>query len=97
MRAEGNPMCPRRALALALLAVLGVAACSENHWTKPGATVEDFNRDNHACALEAQRGVFSYQACDDHMCYIPQKVPLTWKLHFEPHDTQRAPAAIQHK
>lgn len=41
--------------------------------------------------------VFSYQACDDHMCYIPQKVPLTWKLHFEPHDTQRAPAAIQHK
>jgi len=55
-------MCPRRALALALLAVLGVAACSENHWTKPGATVEDFNRDNYACALEAQRGVFSYQA-----------------------------------
>jgi len=55
-------MCPRRALVLALLAVLGVAACSEKHWTKPGATVEDFNRDNHACALEAQRGVFSYQA-----------------------------------
>ena len=53
-------MCPRRALALALLAVLGVAACSENHWTKPGATVEDFNRDNHACALEAQRGVYNY-------------------------------------
>lgn len=43
------------------------------------------------------RAIFTYQACDDHMCYIPQKVPVTWTLHFEPHDVQRAPEAIQHK
>jgi len=54
-------MSSRGYLALALLTSLGVAACSDKHWTKAGATVEDFNRDNHECALEAQRGVFSYK------------------------------------
>lgn len=52
--------------------------------------------------LDANRNLtvnalFTYQACDDHMCYIPQKVPVKWTLHFEPHDVQRAPDAIQHK
>jgi len=53
-------MSPRGYLALVMLTALSATACSEKHWTKPGATAEDFNRDNHACALEAQRGVFSY-------------------------------------
>ena len=30
---------------------------AEKHWTKPGATLEDFNRDSSACGLEARRGV----------------------------------------
>jgi hypothetical protein len=41
--------------------------------------------------------IFSYQACDDRMCYIPQKVPVSWKLHFEPHDVERAPESVRHK
>ena len=55
-------MSPRSYLALAILTAIAGAGCAEKHWSKPGATVEDFNRDNHACALEAQRGVYSYQS-----------------------------------
>ncbi len=51
-------MSPRGYLTVALLTAMGVAGCAEKHWAKPGATVEDFNRDSHACGLEAQRGVF---------------------------------------
>ena len=53
-------MSARGCVALAMLTAIGAVACSGRHWTKPGATVEDFNRDNHACALEAQRGVYNY-------------------------------------
>ena len=42
----------------AMLIATAVAGCAELHWTKPGAIVEDFNRDSHACGLDAQRGVF---------------------------------------
>ena len=64
-------MSPRGYLALAILTAIGAAGCAEKHWTKPGATVEDFNRDSHACGLEARRGVYAgipvnkqrYQTC----------------------------------
>lgn len=42
-------------------------------------------------------GSFRYQACDDTKCYIPESVPLTWKLRFEPHDPTRAPVELQRK
>jgi hypothetical protein len=42
-------------------------------------------------------GVFRYQACDDHMCYLPQNVPVKWKLHFEAHDRERVPVELQKK
>jgi len=42
-------------------------------------------------------GTFRYQACDDQKCYIPATLPLKWTVKVEPHDRQRAPAAIQHK
>ena len=51
-------MSPRGYLAFAILTAIGAAGCAEKHWSKPDATVEDFNRDSHACGLEAQRGVF---------------------------------------
>ena len=51
-------MSPRGYLALAILTAIAAAGCAEKHWTRPGATVEDFNRDSHACGLEAQRGVY---------------------------------------
>jgi len=62
---------PRGYVALAILTAVGAAGCAERHWTKTGATVEDFNRDSHACGLEAQRGVyagipvnkFAYRSC----------------------------------
>jgi peroxiredoxin len=42
-------------------------------------------------------GTLLYQACDDQMCYLPTKVPLTWTFHYQPLDRQRAPAEIQRK
>ena len=51
-------MSSRAYVAFAILVATGVAGCTEKRWTKPGATVEDFNRDSHECGQEAQRGVF---------------------------------------
>lgn len=34
-------------------------------------------------------GAFSYQACDDKICYIPQTVPLKWELTVDPLDVER--------
>jgi len=47
-----------RYLGLAILTAALVAGCAVRHWSKPGATVEDFVRDSKACELEARRGVF---------------------------------------
>jgi len=51
-------MSSRGYLVFAVLIAIGAAGCAEKRWTKPGATVEDFNRDSHECGQEAQRGVF---------------------------------------
>ena len=64
-------MSSRGYLTLALLMAVGVAGCAEKRWTKPGATVEEFNRDSHECGVEARRGVYTgipvnkrlYQTC----------------------------------
>ena len=42
-------------------------------------------------------GSFQFQACDDRMCFPPQTIPLSWKLHLEGHDSQRAPEALRRK
>jgi hypothetical protein len=36
------------------------------------------------------RGVLSYQACDDKLCFTPQSVPLTWTVTLRPLDRERA-------
>ena len=36
-------------------------------------------------------GSFRYQACDDKLCYLPEEVPLEWRLQLEPHDRTRVP------
>jgi len=36
-------------------------------------------------------GTLSYQACDDKMCYRPEKVPLQWIFTILPHDRERVP------
>ncbi len=45
-----------RALTLTLVFVLALAlaSCTTVHLVKPGATVEDFQRDSHECQAEAQ-------------------------------------------
>jgi hypothetical protein len=43
------------------------------------------------------KGSFRYQACDDRKCYVPQDVPLEWRLIYEGLDRQRAPAEFQRK
>ena len=40
---------------------------------------------------------FSYQACDDTVCYLPTELPVTFKLELLPHDGKRAPEEIRHK
>ena len=42
-------------------------------------------------------GSFRYQACDDRICYVPETVPLQWKLTFELHDSTRVPPELRHK
>ena len=39
----------------------------------------------------------SYQACDDKVCYIPAKVPLSVELELAPHDETRVPEELQRK
>jgi hypothetical protein len=34
------------------LVVVGTAGCGKFYWTRPGGSVEDFQRDSAACALE---------------------------------------------
>lgn len=43
------------------------------------------------------RGVFEYQACDDKICYVPERVPLTFVVDVVPLDAQRVPAELQRK
>jgi hypothetical protein len=40
-------------------------------------------------------GEFEYQACDAKVCYIPQTIPLRWKLVVEGHDGERAPKELR--
>jgi len=47
-----------RHLGFVILTAVLLTGCAEKHWTKPGATLEDFKRDSHACGLEARRGVY---------------------------------------
>ncbi len=43
------------------------------------------------------RGSFRYQACDDKECYLPETVPVRWKLHWEAFDRERVSDAVRHK
>ncbi len=36
------------------------------------------------------KGVLSYQACDDKLCFTPQSVPLTWTVTLRQLDRERA-------
>jgi hypothetical protein len=40
---------------------------------------------------------FSYQACDDRVCYTPAKVKFAVEVALVPHDSERAPEALQKK
>jgi AhpC/TSA family protein/cytochrome c biogenesis DsbD-like protein len=41
-------------------------------------------------------GTLFYQACDQKVCYLPDKLPVSWELTVKPLDTTRSPADIQH-
>jgi hypothetical protein len=40
---------------------------------------------------------FSYQACDDKVCYAPMKLPIAIDLKLVPHDGERVPEAMRKK
>lgn len=42
-------------------------------------------------------GTLLYQACDDHQCFLPVELPLSWVVHVQPFDLVRSPEALQHK
>ena len=43
------------------------------------------------------KGSFRYQACDDKVCYLPETVPLEWKVRLEAHDRTRVPEELRRK
>ncbi|MBI2686720.1 MAG: redoxin domain-containing protein [Acidobacteria bacterium] len=45
-------------------------------------------------ALTVQ-GEFRYQACNDHLCFPPETIPLTWNLLIEGADRERVPKELQ--
>jgi len=42
-------------------------------------------------------GTLSYQACDDHQCFVPVQQAVSWDVRVEPFDLVRAPEPLQHK
>lgn len=68
----GRPRRPRAWLGIALLA-FSLAGCARYYWSRPGATAEQFDRDNRECAVaaaanptEAAHGIVNeplYRAC----------------------------------
>ena len=53
-----------RYVVLVILSGVLAGGCATKHWTKPGATAQDFARDSEACGLEARRGVFTAPPVD---------------------------------
>lgn len=43
------------------------------------------------------QGQLSYQACDSTICYLPQRLAVSWKVETAPLDGERSPKAIQHR
>ena len=43
----------RAAFGLAVLALVLGAGCGRHYWSRPSATLDDFNRDSSACAKES--------------------------------------------
>jgi hypothetical protein len=51
-----------RALASAVTVAVAVGCASSTlHWTKPGATRDDFNRDSYECAQQHSRDTFTWR------------------------------------
>ena len=42
-------------------------------------------------------GKIEYQACDSKICFLPESIPVQWRLQVLPLDRQRAPEDIRHK
>jgi hypothetical protein len=40
-------------------------------------------------------GTFRYQACDEHECFNPETVPVSWKLKIVPLDRTRVPENLR--
>jgi hypothetical protein len=49
-----------------------------------------------ATTLEV-KAILEYQACDDHICYVPASIPMTFSLPVEGLERQRVPAELQRK
>ena len=54
----------------------------------------DASRDTEAALKEVTEltvdATFEYQACDDRVCFIPQSVPLSWRVRLKALDRERA-------
>ena len=44
-----------------IVSLIVLAGCSTAHWTKPGATAADFNRDSYECAQQHQENSASWR------------------------------------
>jgi hypothetical protein len=61
------------------------------------STVAEFSNSLGATGKElAISGTLRYQACDSRTCFLPNAVPVQWRLKVLPLDRQRAPEDIRH-
>ena len=66
-------------------------------YQKPFRVVQDLEIDPSRDAMHVLKDVkaltidatLSYQACDDKLCFVPQRVPLSWTIALRPLDTER--------
>jgi len=61
------------------------------------AATKEFNNSIGEGRVIHVAGTLSYQACDDHQCFLPAQQPVTWDIHVQPFDRVRVPDALQHK
>jgi hypothetical protein len=43
------------------------------------------------------KGTLEYQACDDKICYVPKRVPVTFLFETQAFDRTRVPEDLQRK
>jgi hypothetical protein len=79
-------MSPARRAALVLIVAAGLAGCGKYYWTKPGSTIDEFERDSADCARATSINptaaavgnvnMKAYRACLTQRGYVREQHPI---------------------